>query len=99
MKKLTMSHSMNTADQVREAGLSVGDTIQGRERSGDHWNDAQLRLLFLGRSVCVWMCRYRDSKCTDWSMWREQSNWTLSCRDWYKLEPEEITELGAWSMC
>lgn len=80
--------SHTTADQVRELGLSIGDVIKGRESWGREWNDAELTLLFVGKTVAVF--RERDRSTTNgvmiekWSKPKETADWTLECRDWVK---------------
>lgn len=72
---------MNTADQCRAMGLSIGDTIEGAARE----STARLTLIWLGETEVVFRVRERIGRHGEWSEPRESANWTLSCRDWRKL--------------
>lgn len=80
--------SHETADQVRELGLSVGDVIVGRENWGHEWSDSELTLLFVGKEVAVFSERSRSTvegvMTENWSKPKENANWTLAFRDWIK---------------
>lgn len=77
---------MNIADQCRKMGLSVGDTIIGREESNDYWHEAELTLIFLGESTATFRERNRSDEYPEWSRPRESTSWTLAYRDWKKVE-------------
>lgn len=77
---------MNTADQCRAMGLSIGDTIEGTEGCGTDWEStARLTLIWLGETEVVFRVRERIGRHGEWSEPRESANWTLSCRYWRKL--------------
>ena len=76
---------MSTADQCRAMGLSVGDTILGREEYAHGWNEARLTLLWLGDEVAVFMATDRSSARVEWSDPEESADWTLEFRDWKKV--------------
>ena len=82
---------MSVADQCRAMGLKVGDTIEGTEVAAGYWNTARLTLLWLGEKEAAWKMTCRDSFVPEWSEPREATNWTLSGRDWHKINPEEST--------
>jgi hypothetical protein len=68
-------------------GLKVGDTIEGTERAGNWWNTTRLTLLLVGETWAVWKMTDRSSVRPQWSVPREATNWTLSFRDWRKINP------------
>ena len=76
------------ADQARELGLKVGDTIQGREDVGEGWSEARITLLWLGTTQAVWIVSGRTN-CSrferGWSFPCESANWDLHCRDWERV--------------
>lgn len=73
------------ADQCRDLGVAVGETIVGREGGGgDWWHEARLTLLWLGQEEAVWSVQSRTNVNPDWSEPREEVNWTLECREWRK---------------
>ena len=74
------------ADQCRELGLQVGDTIEGHEGGNGWWNTTRLTLLWLGETEAAWRVTDRSSSRAEWSEPREATNWTLSCRDWRKVD-------------
>ena len=79
----------NSADQVRGLGLTVGDTIQGREAVGDQWHEARLTLLWLGTVYTAFIVSGRSSRPReniDWSRPCESMNWNLGCRDWQRIK-------------
>lgn len=77
------------AQQCRELGIVVGDTIEGTEASTGYWHTARLTLIWLGESQAVWRMTSRSSERPEWSEPCEASNWTLSCREWRKIEVAE----------
>ena len=83
----------DAADQCRQFGLVVGDTIVGREGSGsgsEWWQESRLTLLWLGDSEVVWRVVERTNDSPEWSTPRESVNWTLECRKWRKLPNDGI---------
>ena len=72
------------ADQCREIGVVVGDTITGRESGCTYWHEARLTLLWLGETEAVWREQSRTNAHPDWSEPHEAVNWTLACRRWRK---------------
>lgn len=66
-------------------GITVGDTIFGREEYHGGWNDARLTLLWMGHQKCVWHEQTRNNGRPIWSEERETADWTLDCRDWVKV--------------
>ncbi len=74
----------SAADQAREMGIEVGETIEGTEGEGD-WA-ARLKLLWIGKRICVWECT-RKTESSEWCAPDEQSNWTLGSRRWFKVKP------------
>ena len=88
-----------TADQARELGLKVGDTIQGREKAGDGWRDARITLLWLGHINTVWIVSGRGNlrALALWSPPQEAMNWDLDTREWERTEtpPEHAAFLAS----
>lgn len=78
---------IDTADQCRQMGLVVGDTITGREH-GPHgrWHEARLTLLWIGRQECMWLVQDRTDERPVWTEPQEEGNWTLDARRW-RLTP------------
>lgn len=76
------------ADQARELGLQVGDTIQGRETAGIFWHENRITLLWIGIAHTVWIVSGRSSKSRNgvWSAPQETTDWDLACRDWQRIE-------------
>ncbi len=76
------------ADQARELGLKVGDTIQGRQNVGEGWSEARITLLWLGATQAVWIVSGRTN-CSrferGWSHPHESIGWDLHCRDWERV--------------
>ena len=90
----------STAEQARELGLAVGDTIQGREEVGEYWHEVRITLLWIGTSYTVWIVSGRGSRSREggaWSLPHEATNWDLCCRDWQRIEtpPEHAALLPA----
>jgi hypothetical protein len=90
------------ADQARELGLTVGDTIQGRQDVGEGWSEARITLLWLGTTQAVWIVSGRTSRNRSrfergWSSPHESANWDLHCRDWKRVAtpPEHAVLLAA----
>lgn len=75
----------DVADQCREMGIAVGDTIEGREYNGRHWHDARLTLLWLGESEAAWLVSERDDLAPEWDEPGESVDWELSGRPWRKV--------------
>ena len=84
-----------TADQARELGLKVGDTIQGREEVGDGWHDAWITLVWLGKTNTVWIVSGRNNR-RPWSPPYESANMDLDSREWDRTEtpPEHAAFLA-----
>lgn len=82
-----IKYSDRVADQCRSLGLSVGDTIEGTESGPGYWNTTRLTLIWLGEEHAAWIATSRSSSRPEWSEPREEVHWTLSCRDWKKIEP------------
>jgi len=76
----------SVAEQCRAMGLAPGDVIYGTEHYAEAWNEARLELLWMGEEVAVWRAQTRNSWTLEWSLPREEANWTLSCREWRKAE-------------
>ena len=90
----------SAADQARELGLTVGNTIQGREGGGDGWHEARITLLWLGTTHTVWIVSGRSSRPREggaWSSPHEATDWDLGCREWERIEtpPEHAALLPA----
>jgi hypothetical protein len=86
------------AEQARELGLQVGDTIQGREEVGDGWHEARITLCWIGTTNTAWIVSGRSSRPREggaWSPPHEATYWDLSCRDWQRIEtpPEHVALL------
>lgn len=79
-------HFDDIADQCREMGLQIGDTIEGTESGAGWWNTTRLKLLWVGKTKAVWSATWKSSRSPEWSEPEEQSNWTLECREWRKVE-------------
>lgn len=76
----------SSAEQIRQMGLAVGDTIEGREEHGIWWEDSRLTLLWLGEQVAVWRVESRAKSQPEWQDYGEGLNWDLSCRRWRRVE-------------
>lgn len=71
------------ADQCRELGLEVGDTIEGRsEFNTGYWTEARLTLLWIGNQMACFLVSERNIAKTDWSEPHESCAWTLEWREW-----------------
>lgn len=80
----------NTADQCREMGLTVGDTIVRRQTYfSEEWSESELTVIFLGLQVAVFSERSRSSNAPRWRSKGESSNWTLDCHDWKIIKPQK----------
>ena len=83
--KLGYGSGLSYADQAISLGLAVGDVIVGKEYYENGWSEAELTLLWIGKQVCVWSQRFRNSRFPDaWKEIGEQANWTLTNREWYR---------------
>ncbi len=77
----------HTADQCKQMGLTVGDTITGREHGPRGiWHEARLTLLWIGRQECMWLVQERTEAEPAWTEPEERGDWTLDCRRW-RLTP------------
>jgi len=84
--------SRNPADQTREMGLSVGDTIIGREGDDDGawWHEERLTLLWVGKSAAVFRVQRRGKHGPKWTDdGEEASNWTLNARKWFLANDQD----------
>lgn len=73
----------NTADQCRELGLKVGDTIEGMETYEGGWCIEHLTLLWVGETTAVFrQSSLNSSNPLMWTQPRESASWDLSHRDW-----------------
>ena len=84
-----------TADQARELGLKVGDTIQGRKGVAANWHELRITLLWLGKVNTVWIVSGRSDR-RPWSSPYESTNWDLDSREWERTEtpPEHAAFLA-----
>jgi hypothetical protein len=88
-----------TAEQARELGLKVGDTIQGRQDFGEGWIENRITLLWLGTTQAVWIVSGRTN-CSrfksGWSCLYESTGLDLHNRDWERIEtpPEHAAFLA-----
>ena len=81
-----MGEEMTVADQCKRLGLSIGDTIFGREEGPrGYWHEARLTLLWLGQEEAMWSVQERADNRPEWSEAHEAGDWTLDCRDWRKV--------------
>ena len=88
--RLPKPRDRSTAKQCRQMGIKVGDTIIGRETySNGHWSEAKLTLLFAGKDEAVWKVMRRSHDKPRWRSTGEQSNWTLECREWWLVVPND----------
>lgn len=85
MKAQLAKNVGGVADQCRALGLDIGDKIIGREGGAGWWNEAELTLLWLGEKEAVFSERTRTNENPGWSKPKEDSNWTLECRNWRKV--------------
>jgi hypothetical protein len=90
----------SAAEQARELGLTVGDTIQGREEAGEGWHEARISLLWLGTTHAAWIVSGRSSRPREggaWSPPHEAMSWDLTWRHWERIEtpPEHAALLPA----
>ena len=85
--------SRNLADQTREMGLSVGDTIIGRagDDDGAWWHEERLTLLWVGKSAAAFRVERRGKHGPKWTDDGEASNWTLDARKWFLANDEAET--------
>ena len=84
------------ADQARELGLKVGDTIQGREEAGKGWSEARITLLWLGMIHTIWIVSGSTNLARCWSCPYESVSWDLHTRDWERIKtpPEHAAFLA-----
>jgi hypothetical protein len=89
----------SSADQARELGLKLGDTIQGRQEVGDGWVESRITLLWLGMTQTVWIVSGRTHLSRfegGWSCPHESVSWDLHTRDWERIKtpPEHAAYLA-----
>lgn len=91
---LPMAKSFSSAArQCRQLGLTVGDTIVGRETySTGAWSEAKLTLLWMGKDVATWKVHRRTVNQPRWRLTGEQANWTLAHREWMRVLPNTVNE-------
>ena len=87
-----LSGARCVAEQCKALGLKVGDTTEGTEGDRDWWNTTRLTLLWIGEKEAVWRKTCRTKSEPDWSEPCESVNWTLACREWKKLPPNDGDE-------
>lgn len=62
----------------------------GREtHANGEWSESKLTALFIGREECVFKTMGRTNYAPRWVSYGEDANWTLDCRDWYKIRSGE----------
>ena len=72
------------ADQCRELGIAVGDTIEGSSPFCWPGEKTRITLLWLGQEMAMWReTRFVGGK---WTEPRESAVWDLSMRDWERIE-------------
>lgn len=76
----------SVADHCRAMGLAVGDTIEGTESGRGWWNTTRLTLLWMGETEAMWRVTYRSNRYPNWTSPREAANWTLTARDWVRVD-------------
>lgn len=85
----------HVADQAREMGLEVGDVIVGREGGVGGWQEQRLTLLYLGKQCCVWNSEWSNKALPTFRDEGESAGWTLSGRDWYRVNPRTLSQRTA----
>lgn len=92
---LKRPRSGEPAEQCREMGISVGDTIEGRESCGrKYWHEARLTLVWAGRKEAVFVATVRSKESPCWSAPEETAGWTLDCRRWKRVAPSPSSTKG-----
>ena len=82
----------NAAAACQEMGLSIGDTIIGREGGPDWWSESALTLLWLGEETAVFREAIRTDRDPEWRLFEsETASWHLNYRDWRRAKPGEVT--------
>jgi hypothetical protein len=77
---------LSRADQCRDLGLQVGDTIRWRTVwQNGYWSEAELTLFWLGNDAAVFRVRERSMRKREWSDPHESCAWSLEFRDWRKV--------------
>lgn len=84
-----LDHLESPAQQCRKLGIKVGDTIEGTEAGVGWWNTTRLTLLWIGETECVWRMVSKTDKRPQWSEPCEAVKWTLSCREWHKVDERQ----------
>lgn len=96
--RATNPYSSSAAEQVRELGLAVGDTIQGRKKVDGDWHEDRITLLWIGATHAAWIVSGRRLHEGDaWSAPDEASQFALTGREWERIEtpPEHAALLPA----
>lgn len=76
----------SVADHCLRLGLSVGDTIFGREEGPRGiWHEARLTLLWVGKQEAMWLEQTRTDAEPEWSEPEEAGDWCLDARPWQKV--------------
>src|SRR5258706_9073582 len=83
--EVTPRHDYSVAEQCRQMGLRVGDTIIGDDYH-TYWNQARLTLLWIGECEAMWSVQRRSTDEPEWTEPREDACWSLSFRDWQRIE-------------
>ena len=84
--------SGGAAGQCREMGVTVGDTIVGREgdSKGTWWNETRLTLLWAGQSAAAFRVERRNKGVPTWRDDGEAADWTLNSRKWYLANAGDV---------
>ncbi len=88
--KLRKPTARNVSMQCHQMGVSVGDTIIGRETySTGSWSESKLTLLLAAKQECVFNVMHRNDREPRWKSHGESGNWTLAHREWFKVVPQD----------
>ena len=74
----------STADQCRELGIKVGDTIESASPSAWPGCLTRITLLWVGKEMAVWSEKRRGAG--EWTEPRESAAWDLSWREWERVK-------------
>jgi hypothetical protein len=81
---LPQATKRSPAEQCRELGISIGDTIEGEENG----TRVRLKLIWLGQAAAIWMVYLKENGL--WIESEESANWTLVARKWRRVLREQI---------
>ena len=72
-----------SADQCRDLGIAVGDTLEGVSPSAWPGETTRITLLWLGQEMAVW----QETRLIggEWTPPRESAAWDLSWREWERV--------------